>query len=96
MLRLPGRRDVVLEALAADGLSRASSGYIPLHRNTAVLRESQAITDKLGQPYPAADCPNADAVSADTIWLPQTYLLGTEEQTRAVATTITKAVTARP
>lgn len=95
MLRLPGHRDAALESLAAEGLTRASSGYVPLHRNTAVLRESKAITDKLGQPYPDADCPNADAVSADTIWLPQTYLLGTEEQTRAVATTITKAVTAR-
>ncbi|MFD3405305.1 DegT/DnrJ/EryC1/StrS family aminotransferase [Kribbella sp. NPDC058693] len=92
MLRLPGRRDAVLEALAADGLTRASSGYVPLHRNTAVLRESQAITTKLGQPYPTPDCPNADTVSTDTIWLPQTYLLGTEPQTQSIATTITKAV----
>ncbi|MFC6161223.1 DegT/DnrJ/EryC1/StrS family aminotransferase [Kribbella jiaozuonensis] len=92
MLRLPGHRDAVLEALAADGLTRASSGYVPLHRNTAVLRESQAITTKLGQPYPTPDCPNADTVSTDTIWLPQTYLLGTEPQTRSIATTITKAV----
>jgi dTDP-4-amino-4,6-dideoxygalactose transaminase len=92
MLRFPGRRDAVLQALAATGLTRASSGYVPLHRNTAVLRESKSIADRLSQPYPTAGCPNADTVSADTIWLPQTYLLGTESQTRSIATTITKAL----
>ncbi|MFI5692214.1 DegT/DnrJ/EryC1/StrS family aminotransferase [Kribbella sp. NPDC051586] len=93
MMRIPGRRETVLESLTAAGFARASSGYVPLHRNAAVLRESKAITDKLGQPYPEADCPNADTVSTDTIWLPQTYLLGTEAQTRSIADTITKAVT---
>ncbi|WP_329005317.1 DegT/DnrJ/EryC1/StrS family aminotransferase [Kribbella sp. NBC_00709] len=92
MMRIPGQREAVLQSLAAAGLTRASSGYVPLHRNAAVLRESKAITDKLGQPYPDAHCPNADAVSADTIWLPQTYLLGTEDQTHSIATAITKAV----
>ncbi|MER7245898.1 DegT/DnrJ/EryC1/StrS family aminotransferase [Kribbella sp. NPDC000426] len=92
LLRLPNRRDAVLQSLTAAGLTRASSGYVPLHRNAAVLREAKTISDKLGQPYPTADCPNADAVSADTIWLPQTYLLGTEDQTRTIATTITNAV----
>jgi dTDP-4-amino-4,6-dideoxygalactose transaminase len=93
MLRVPGRRDTVLQSLAAAGLTRASSGYVPLHRNAAVLRESKAITDKLGQPYPEPHCPNADKVCTDTIWLPQPYLLTTEPQTRAIATTITNAVT---
>jgi dTDP-4-amino-4,6-dideoxygalactose transaminase len=88
MLRIPGRRDAVLESLTAEGFNRASSGYVPLHRNAAVLREAKAITDRLGQPYPHADCPNADAVSTDTIWLPQTYLLGTEDQTRSIAAAI--------
>jgi dTDP-4-amino-4,6-dideoxygalactose transaminase len=92
LLRLPHHREAVLQSLSAAGLTRASSGYVPLHRNTAVLREAKTITDKLGQPYPTADCPNADAVSADTIWLPQTYLLGTEDQTRTIAATITNAV----
>jgi dTDP-4-amino-4,6-dideoxygalactose transaminase len=92
LLRLPHHREAVLQSLSAAGLTRASSGYVPLHRNTAVLREAKTITDKLGQPYPTADCPNADAVSADTIWLPQTYLLGTEDPTRTIAATITNAV----
>ncbi|WP_432886688.1 DegT/DnrJ/EryC1/StrS family aminotransferase [Kribbella sp. CA-245084] len=92
LLRLPNHREAVLSSLTAAGLTRASTGYVPLHRNAAVLRESKAITEKLGQPYPTANCPHADAVSADTIWLPQTYLLGTEDQTRTIATTITEAV----
>ena len=93
MLRVPGRRDAVLQSLAAAGVTRASSGYVPLHRNTAVLQEAKAITTRLGQPYPETDCPNADQVSTDTIWLPQPYLLTTEPQTQALATTLTNALT---
>jgi dTDP-4-amino-4,6-dideoxygalactose transaminase len=92
MLRLPGGREPVLESLAAAGITRVSPGYVPLHRNAAVLRDAKAITTRLGQPYPEANCPNADQVSTDTIWLPQPYLLGTESQTRSIATTITEAV----
>lgn len=94
MLRVPGRRDAVLQSLAAAGITRASSGYVPLHRNTAVLQEAKTVTTRLGQPYPEASCPNADKVSTDTIWLPQPYLLGTEPQTRAIATAITAAAQA--
>jgi dTDP-4-amino-4,6-dideoxygalactose transaminase len=92
MLRIPDHRDAVLKSLAAAGFDKASSGYLPLHRNAAVLRETKAITDRLGQPYPDATCPNADAVSTDTIWLPQPYLLGTEPQTHAIAQAITNAI----
>jgi dTDP-4-amino-4,6-dideoxygalactose transaminase len=92
-LAAPGRREAALKSLAAAGLDRVSPGYVPLHRNAAVLREAQAITDRLGQPYPEPNCPNADQVSTDTLWLPQTYLLGTEDQTQALATTLTTAIT---
>lgn len=90
-LAAPGQREAALRTLAAEGLTGASAGYVPLHRNDAVIRESTAIAKRLGQPYPVAVCPNADAVSADTIWLPQTYLLGTEDQTRTIAAAIAKA-----
>ncbi|GAA3145114.1 3-amino-5-hydroxybenzoate synthase [Kribbella aluminosa] len=92
MLRIPDHRDAVLKSLTTTGFDKASSGYVPLHRNTAVLREAKAITDRLNQPYPETDCPNADTVATDTIWIPQPYLLGTEPQTRALATAITTAV----
>lgn len=97
LMRVPGfagRRDTALKALEAEGLRGVSGGYVPLHRNAAVLRDAKAIADRLGQPYPEADCPNADAVSTDTIWLPQTFLLGTEETTHRIAAAIEKVALA--
>lgn len=98
LLRIPAlsgdRREPALEALRAEGLAGASGGYVPLHRNTALRAETKAITDRLGQPYPEPECPNADLVSTDTIWLSQPYLLGTDAFTRGVADAIRKVVTA--
>lgn len=85
-----GKRDAAVEALAAEGVPGASTGYVPLHRNEAVARDSRALADRLGQPLPQADCPNADLVSSDTIWLPQFTLLGTKDQTEAIAAAIAK------
>lgn len=98
LMRMPalaaaGKREAALEALAAEGV-HASAGYVALQRNAALRREATAIADRLGQPYPVAYCPNADQVTSDTIWLPQTHLLGGEEQTRAVATGIAKVMAA--
>ncbi|WP_328994152.1 DegT/DnrJ/EryC1/StrS family aminotransferase [Kribbella sp. NBC_01245] len=91
-LAAPGRRDAALRALAAEGVAEVSGGYVPLHRNTALTTEARAIADRLGQPYPQSECPNADAVSKDTIWLAQTSLLGTEQRTRGIAAAIAKVV----
>lgn len=85
-----GKRDAAVEALAAEGVPGASPGYVPLHKNEAVANESRALAERLGQPLPQAACPNADRVSSDTIWLPQFSLLGSDEQTEAIATAITK------
>ncbi|HIT75450.1 MAG TPA: DegT/DnrJ/EryC1/StrS family aminotransferase [Candidatus Avipropionibacterium avicola] len=86
-------RDAALKALHAEGLAGASSGYVPLHRNEAVVRDAKAIADRLGQPYPEPQCPVTDELCRDTIWLPQSWLLGNEETTRSVAAAITKVVT---
>ncbi len=99
MFRVPdlgaaGLRDAAAKALGAEGVAGASSGYVPLHRNEALLAESKALAARLGQPYPEADCPVSDLVCTDTIWFPQTVLLGTTEQTNAVADAITKVVSA--
>lgn len=96
LLRAPdlgeaGLRDIAVEALGAEGIT-AATGYVPLHRNGAVQRETLAITDRLGQPRPEPDCPGADLVSRDTIWLPQRMLLGTDEQTRTIARALRKVV----
>lgn len=89
-----GKRDAAVAALHAEGVQGAASGYVPLHRNEAVRTDSKALADRLGQPLPQADCPNADLVSTDTIWLPQFVLLGSTEQTHAVAGAIRKVVEA--
>lgn len=93
-LAAAGTRDAVVSGLAAEGLPAASGGYVPLHRNEALIREIEAVTQRLGQPYPTTQLPVAEQVSADTIWLPQRYLLGTDEQTSRIAAAITKVVAA--
>lgn len=86
-----GKRDAAAAAMRAEGIG-ATGGYIPLHRQPPVIDAAQAIADRLDQPYPKPPCPIADQVSTDTIWLPQTHLLGTKEQTHAIATAITKVI----
>lgn len=98
MLRVPelgreGLRDAAVDALAAEGIP-AATGYVPLHRNEPLVAEARHVAERLGQPFPEADCPNADLVSSDTIWLGQRFLLGTEEQTAAIARGIAKVVEA--
>ena len=78
-----------MHALAAEGV-HASPGYVPLHRNEAVITEARQVAARLGQPYPEAPCPQAELVSTDTIWFPHRYLSGTEEQTQALAAAIAK------
>lgn len=87
-----GKRDAAVAALHAEGVRGAASGYVPLHRNEAVRTDSKALADRLGQPLPQADCPNAELVATDTIWLPQFVLLGSPEQTHAVAAAVRKVV----
>lgn len=87
-----GLRDAAVKALQAEGLSAASTGYVPLHRNEPLINEATEISRRVGRTYTPTDCPNADLVSADTIWLPHTYLLGTEEQTELLVSAIRKVV----
>ena len=89
-----GRRQAALKALHAEGVAGASGGYVPLHRNEALITEAAAIAERLSQPYPTFDCPNADAVSTDTVWLPQHLMLGSSEQIHGIAAAITKVVAA--
>lgn len=96
LMRVPalgeeGMRDAAVDALRAEGVP-AAAGYVPLHRNRAILEESRALAERLGQELPSSQCPGADLVSRDTIWLPQQVLLGEGEQTRAVARAVRKVV----
>lgn len=98
MLRLPALgehdlRDTAVAALAAEGVE-AATGYVPLHRNRAVEAEARQLAERLGQARPEPVCPATDLVSRDTVWLPQRMLLGSEEQTQAIARAVRKVVTA--
>lgn len=96
LLRVPdlaraGLRDLAVEALDAEGVT-AATGYVPLHQNDAVQDEARRIAEKLGHDRPETACPQAEVVAEDTIWLPQRMLLGTQEQTYAIARAIRKVV----
>lgn len=98
MLRVPGlgragRRDEAVAALEAEGVL-VSPGYVPLQRNEPLVRDVAALCERLGQPVPRAACPQADVVSADTLWLPQRVLMGTDEQIDGVARAFAKVVAA--
>lgn len=97
LLRVPSvsvddRKDQVLRALAAAGVTGVSPGYRPLHRNDALLRESAELAGRLGRDYRPNPCPGADQVAADTIWLAQPNLLGDEQATKALADRLRAAV----
>lgn len=96
MMRFPGstgnpeRHAAIAKALGAEGLAGASTGYVPLHRNEPLLEQAKATAAKLGQPYAEPNCPVADEVCTDTIWLPHQWMMADEQQLRQVATAITK------
>lgn len=96
LMRVPelgreGLRDTVVDALKAEGVA-ASTGYVPLHRNAAILDGARALAERLGQELPEAHCPGAELVSRDTIWLPQQALLGDDGLTRAIARAVRKVL----
>lgn len=89
-----GWRATAAAALTAEGVPGVSTGYSPLHHNPAILHDTEQLARRLGQPVPHSDCPGADLVGQDTLWLPHNVLLGTEEQIDAVGRAIAKVVTA--
>ena len=96
LMRVPelgrkGLRDTAVDALKAEGVE-ASTGYVPLHRNRAILDGTRALAKSLGQELPASHCPMAELVSRDTMWLPQQALLGDDELTHAIARAVRKVV----
>lgn len=97
LMRLPGctgdaaARDAVVAALQAEGLG-ASGGYVPLHRNTAVLERAREIAALLGRDYPDPVCPVADEVCTDTIWLHHVWLAGGAAATGQVAAALAKVL----
>jgi dTDP-4-amino-4,6-dideoxygalactose transaminase len=96
LFRLPGiggagRRDAFCRALAAEGVPCAP-GYPGLHRNAALRTEVARLSERLGLRYAEPCVPVSDRLAADTAWLPQPVLLGGEDDTRDIATAITKVL----
>lgn len=96
MLRTPelarrGLRDAALKALIAEGVD-VSGGYIPLHRNEALLRERAVIADRHGRVLPDAHCPVTDVVCTDTMWMPHNVMLASEDRLRGVAEAFRKVL----
>jgi dTDP-4-amino-4,6-dideoxygalactose transaminase len=96
LFRVPGlggaeKRDAFARALTAEGVPCAT-GYNGLHRNDALRQEATALAERLGQPYPEPEVPVTDQLVTDSVWLPQNTLLGTEEDTRAIADAIAKVL----
>ncbi|SDT12968.1 DegT/DnrJ/EryC1/StrS family aminotransferase [Actinopolymorpha singaporensis] len=96
LMRLPalgvaGKRDEFVQALAAEGVP-CSGGYVGLHRNNALREEIAAITKRLDLPYDEPRVPGAEQVAADTVWLPQPALLGTEDDVRDIAAAVSKVL----
>ena len=86
-------RDRVARALAAEGIP-CSAGYgFPLHRQPLFrnrefgpyLRGVSNVPD-----YSRVECPNADLVCAESIWLEQRMLLGTEQDMDDIAAAVEK------
>lgn len=82
-------REDFLAALAAEGITGASQGYVPLTRSPAIRR---AVTELFGADGAAriAACPEADRASREVFWLPQQLLLGTQDDLDDVIAAIAK------
>lgn len=79
LMRFPSlgaqRRDALLARLQDGGLAHASAGYVPLHRNLALLEKARRNAEAVGSPFADPECRQTDARCAETIWLPQSVLL---------------------
>jgi len=86
---VPGRRDALVAALQREGLG-ASGGYVPLHRNEALVARAAELSEKVGRTYTPNDCPVTDQMATDTVWLHHPWLAGTPSQLEQVAEAVTR------
>lgn len=84
----PGAR-AVAQALAAEGIP-CSTGYVPLNRNQALVREAGALAGAHG--YQPSACPVAETAEREVVWLPQRVLLGDGEDMENIAVAMEKVV----
>lgn len=82
------RRDQFVALMRERGLSHASSGYVPLHANEALISTRRRLCDDLGRPEPMSECPHTEQICSETAWLPQPVLLADEDVLDDVATVV--------
>ena len=83
-----GVKSEVLAKLQAEGIP-ASSGYIPLHRNDALLKDIEAKTGEAR----TFDCPvTLRMCERQIVWLTQELLLGDEADVQDIAAAIRKVM----
>lgn len=87
--RLGCSKQAFVEALQAEGVP-AGTGYLPLNRNQALLREIGRLT-RTRAPDPTP-CPVAEAAEREVVWLGQNVLLGSDEDLEDVVAAIRKVV----
>lgn len=82
-------RDEFLKAFAAEGISVASAGYVPLTSSPAIHR---AIEEEFGKEALAQldSCPVADEIARDAFWLTQSALMGDEQALSDIVTAVQK------
>ncbi|MGD7706549.1 DegT/DnrJ/EryC1/StrS family aminotransferase [Microlunatus sp. Y2014] len=86
----PNLRDAAVAALRAEGVTSASGGYVPLHRNDALLERIRQLTGTLDRNDVDQACPVADEVCSDTIWLPHQWLSGSQDEIGQVANALAR------
>lgn len=85
--------EAFIEVLTKEGVP-CSSGYVPLYKEGVFARfaKREGAWCRAGRPidYPSLHLPACEQACADTVWLPQTILLGTKTDMDDVATAIRK------
>lgn len=78
-----------LAALAAEGITCASAGYVPLTHSPAIHR---ALRDLFGAEATAAltPCPEAEHAGEEIVWITQNALLGTPEDLDSIVVAVEK------
>lgn len=97
LMRVPelgaaGLRDAAVDALRAEGVIGAFSGYVPLHRSAALKERAAKVAKAADVTWQAAECPTTDLVCSDTIWLDQRTLLGDERHVEGVVEAFRKVL----
>jgi dTDP-4-amino-4,6-dideoxygalactose transaminase len=94
MMRLQGEaaysigKPEILKRLQAEGIP-AAAGYVPLHRNQAVLRNIAKLTGQT----PAYHCPVCDnACEREVLWLHQQVLLAGADDMHDIAAAVRKVL----